>query len=218
MVDAGKGVLIIILVIIGIGLVLYLLVNNVRIPAGSWAPFVDGSRIRIRSLLTDEYLFPGTVSDGRLDGAPLLFTTSSGANTVWQLCQNPRSTDKRDQYLLYYNLDPEVICSFYNIDNRAAPIMLRRQSCPIVKQASDKNSSVNRLLSFGCRFHLIEQGGTSSLFGGVASNVYYIRSVTSDKVLTYLSLESPNKQVTMESVGNTISLGQAFVVEVAPMS
>jgi len=236
MADAGKGALIIILVIIGIGLVLYLLVNNVRIPAGSWAPFVDGTRIRIRSLLDDKYMTPG-LRNGEIQLAPLMFQDTLAPETVWQLCQNPRSSNTRGEYALFYGLDEGTTCAFedirtsfsssltlagprilstpLNLDFEGRPVLrIPLTTCNDIRQSSDSNIGVKSLLSGSCQFQLIENG-QSALFGGVTSNVYYIRSANNDKVLTYSPISNALvQQVTMESVGNVVSLNQAFVIEV----
>lgn len=180
MADPGKGILIILLVIIGIGLVLYFLVNNINIPPAQWAPFVDGTKVRIRSLITDQYL----VATGRnrsrepiqgISGSTVSFTGSRGAESVWQLCQNTSSTQNRGRYLLFRFADQNPGGTYLrNIRRSIFPIIQVNNavSCPNFKEGRKTATEAMRL--DGLFFQLVEDGSTNPLFGGIASNVYNI--------------------------------------------
>ena len=215
MADPGKSVLIILLVIIGIGMVLYFLVNNINIPPAEWAPFVDGTKVRVRSLITNQYMVPASslVENQPIEGSKLVFRGSGGAITVWQLCQDAKTTsDQRGRYVLFWISDESPGGTYIDGGPRDGPVVGvdRFVTCPALKEEPSDTS--NKL---GVYFQLVEDG-TSSLYGGVASNVYNI--INNDQL--YLSYDpiisegfSAGVASWIKEPGNPADIRWSFAIE-----
>ncbi len=223
-----RGLIVIFLVIFAIIVTLFLLVEGVYIPPGQFSPFTDGTRIRIRSLLNNQYLVrfgdidpntPPINKDTMIFGAP-----KNNVNNVWKLCQN-QGIGLGGSYTIYQdNSDtlgivlPPITNPFGSRHIRVNNINTCDHNKGVVPP---KIGSRTRGSNPWVQFRLIEKSGSPS-FGGTVSNAYQILSsdrfwiITSD-VQNPLGLGSSYYGVTIKNTPDNSAdqrLETAMIIEV----
>ena len=163
-----KGFIIIFLTIIGIVLTLYLIINNISIVTFDKPPFVDGTKIRIRSLINNKYIIP---FPSQIKNAKLIFEGVKGqSNTEWQLCQDPILNSK-GEYVMYYqttnNNDLQIAFNNIDISGIIDPIIYTGLSCDDNKKLGsafvpNRGPGVDIILLWMSFF--IEKGNIDPLF------------------------------------------------------
>lgn len=222
-----RGVLIIILVLIAIILTVYFLVENIYIPPGEYAPFVNQTTIRIRCLLNNLYLIPlGQLVSGlsESDASKLVFGASKNdRNNRWQLCQN-QGLGFGGSYVVYYVPTGGTSSTIGLYSRRPSPheYILAHFTTP---STCSTFQGVSPPLNDGkwIQFNLIEKGNTDILFDGTISNVYQILNQGRDRQMAVQSVTIPFTssnfyvaafQVPLLDVGNYSNLETSFVIEV----
>jgi hypothetical protein len=226
-----KGIIIIIIIVIGLAATLYLLGQfDIGIPP--YAPFTDGTIIQIRSLINNSYLIPNDFlppnerDPGQSDTILLFAGDKNDINTHWVLCQN-KSVSGGGSYVLFYrsvgsntqkmvSIPPSRGSGFGGTSSRSS-LRINGGNCNNTKTTKPPvptGGTPNYYIFYS--FELVEKGGSIS-FGGKISNGY--RLITSDGRLTmtndYLNTRYPlmfaSKQSSTIAADN---LRSSFVIEV----
>ncbi len=183
---AIQTAIVIALVLIGIIVTLFL-IAQVSIRAGEFAPFLDGTKIRIRSLINNKYICVGSgVRDELFFGC-----NRDQISSIWVLCQN-QQVESKGQYAIFPQGSPNRPILFVRsskITGVTLTLDPKTKSCAEIKGDTPPATSSPARSNVFVNFILVETGSGSSTFDGKVSNVY--RIVTSDDAsVMYADFES----------------------------